>query len=136
MIPPADGPVLFFDGVCNLCNNAIQFVIRHDKTGKVRFAPLQSPAGKKAREAVVMRCGKVPDSLILLEQGEYYTESAAALRAARYLDGGWKLLKGLLVIPRFIRNPVYRFIARNRYKWFGKKDECMLPTPELQARFL
>ena len=133
---PNNKPVLFFDGVCNLCNKAVQFVIKHDKRGLVHFATLQSGVGLEAKKAVVADYGKLPDSLIFLDNGKYYTESAAALRMAGYLDGGYKLLKALLLIPGFVRNPVYRFVARNRYKWFGKQDECMLPTPELKSRFL
>lgn len=131
-----DNPILFFDGVCNLCNQSVQFVIRHDKAGKVKFATLQSARGDIARLALLKQQGHVPDSLILFEHNKYHTLSSAALRLAGHLDGGWKLLKLLLVIPPFIRNAIYKLIARNRYKWFGKRDECMLPTPALKARFL
>lgn len=131
-----NNPVLFFDGVCNLCNSAVQFIIRHDKKGQVHFAALQSEAGMIAREAVLKQYGHVPDSLIFKDKGKYYVSSAAALRVSGYLDGGWKLLKYLLIIPSFMRNAVYRFIARNRYKWFGQQEACMMPTPELKARFL
>jgi predicted DCC family thiol-disulfide oxidoreductase YuxK len=137
MIPQsADSPVLFFDGVCNLCNHAIQFIIRHDRVGKVKFAPLQSHAGEAATQAVQQQLGYVPDSLILRVGGKYYTESAAALKVAGYLDGGWQLLKVLMIIPGFLRNPVYRFVAANRYRWLGRKQECMIPTPALKSRFL
>jgi predicted DCC family thiol-disulfide oxidoreductase YuxK len=129
-------PILFFDGVCNLCNAAVQFVIRHDKEGKVRFASLQSTAGEAAKAAVLAAKGKVPDSLILFEDGQYYTESDAALRLAAHLDGSWKGLRHLRIFPRFIRDAVYRLVAINRYRMFGKKDACMIPTPELRQRFL
>lgn len=128
--------ILFFDGVCNLCNSAVQFVIRHDKLGRVRFAPLQSGPGEEAQAAIRSRLGRVPDSLILKLGDRYYTESAAALRLAGLLDGGWKLLAALRIVPAFIRDPLYRLIARNRYRWFGKKDACTLPTPALKARFI
>ena len=128
--------ILFFDGVCNLCNQSVQFVIRHDKSAAVQFATLQSPEGAKAKAAVLAALGRVPDSLILLKDGRYYTESDAALQLARLLDGGWKMISWLRFIPRFIRNPVYRLIARNRYRMFGKQEACMLPTPALKARFL
>jgi predicted DCC family thiol-disulfide oxidoreductase YuxK len=131
-----NGPVLFFDGVCNLCNAAVQFVIRHDKGGKVRFASLQSKAGQVAKDAILTKKGSVPDSLIFLEHGTYYTESDAALRLAKYLDGGWKNLRYLRIFPGFLRDAVYRLVARNRYRMFGKQDACMLPTPELKQRFL
>lgn len=129
-------PILFFDGVCNLCNAAVQFVIRHDREGKVRFASLQSAAGAAARAAVLSQIGRVPDSLILFENGQYYTESDAALCLAAHLDGGWKALRHLRLFPRFLRNAVYRLVAANRYRVFGKKDACMIPTPELRGRFL
>jgi predicted DCC family thiol-disulfide oxidoreductase YuxK len=137
MTPPDNKrPVLFFDGVCNLCNHAVQFIIRHDKQGKVKFATLQSAAGERAKQAVSQKLGHVPDSLILFDKGNYYAQSAAALKVTAYLDGGWPILKVLMVIPSFIRNPVYRFIAARRYKWFGKQDSCMMPTPDLQRRFI
>lgn len=130
------GPVLFFDGVCNLCNSAVQFVIRHDRRGAVRFASLQSAAGRAAVAAVRQRYGRVPDSLIFLDEGQYFIESDAALRVAPYLDGGWGSLRWLRIFPRFLRDFVYRIVSRNRYRWFGKKDACMLPTPALKSRFL
>ena len=130
------GPVLFFDGVCNLCNSAVQFIIRHDKAGRVRFASLQSTHGAQAAQAVIQSHGHLPDSLIFLDKGIYYTESDAALRVAPYLDGSWKYLRYLTIFPRPLRNVVYRLVARYRYRWFGKKDACMLPTPALKQRFL
>ncbi len=129
-------PILFFDGVCNLCNAAVQFVIRHDKEGKIHFASLQSGPGEEAKAAVLAAKGKVPDSLILLEDGQYYTESDAALRLAAHLDGGWKALRHLSIFPKFLRNTVYWLVAASRYQLFGKKDACMIPTPELRQRFL
>lgn len=130
------GPILFFDGVCNLCEASVQFVIRHDKSKKLRFASLQSNAGKVAMEAVLQQYGRVPDSQILLEDGKYYVESDAALRLVNYFSGGWKLLSILRIVPRFIRNFFYRILARNRYRWFGKKEACWLPTEELKERFI
>ena len=131
-----NGPVLFFDGVCNLCNGAVQFVIRHDKRGNVRFASLQSSAGAEAAADVRWQFGRVPDSIILFDEGQYFTESDAALRVARHLDGAWAGLRWLKIFPRGLRDFVYRLMARNRYRWFGKKDACMIPTPELKSRFL
>ena len=130
------GPILFFDGVRNLCNGAVQFVIRHDKKGRVRFASLQSGSGQQAMDEVSATTGSVPDSLILFENGMYYTESDAALRLAAYLDGGWSALRHLWIFPRFVRDAVYKLIARYRYRMFGKREACMLPTPELKQRFL
>ena len=130
------GPVLFFDGVCNLCNAAVQFIIRHDKAGRVRFASLQSAQGSQAAQAVIQSHGHLHDSLIFLDKGTYYVESDAALRVASYLDGSWKYLRYLSIFPRPLRNVIYRLVARYRYRWFGRKDACMLPTPALKQRFL
>lgn len=129
-------PVLFFDGVCNLCNGAVQFIIRHDREAKIHFASLQSTLGKEACNAVLAAKGKVPDSLIFLDEGTYYTESEAALRVAAYLDGGWKTLRHLRVFPKILRDAVYALMAKSRYRLFGKRRACMLPTPELKSRFL
>jgi predicted DCC family thiol-disulfide oxidoreductase YuxK len=131
-----DRPILFFDGYCNLCTRSVQFVIRHDRQQQFLFASLQSKAGKEALAELMRQNDKVPDSLVLYYKGRYYTQSDAALRMAKLLKGMWPALSVLLIIPRFIRNSVYHLIARNRYKWFGKREECMIPTPELKARFL
>ncbi len=128
-------PVIFFDGVCNLCNAAVQFIIRHDPAGTFRFAALQSDAAKQelaGRESQL----KGVDSIVLLESGQVYTHSAAALRIAQRLDGGLSLLYILIVLPPFLRDFCYNIIARNRYKIWGKKQDCMVPGPELQRRFL
>lgn len=132
----SSGPILFFDGVCNLCNTAVQFIIRHDKDGKIHFASLQSAAGKVAQDAVLTAKGYVPDSLIFLDGSVYYTGSDAALHAAAYLDGGWKGLRHLRIFPRVLRDAVYGLVARSRYRLFGKRDSCMMPTPELRQRFV
>lgn len=128
-------PILLFDGVCNLCNGAVQFIIERDEDGFFRFASLQSDAAKKLLE----QYPEAPEdisTIVLLEKGRLYTKSDAALRAARYLSGAWPALYGFVIVPRPIRNAVYDWIARNRYRWFGKKDQCMIPTPELKGRFL
>ena len=127
--------LLLFDGVCNLCNGVVQFVIRHDRVGRFRFAALQSAAG----QATLRRFGLPTqefDSFVYVKDGQCYTESTAALHVARDMGGGWQLLYGLMVFPRFVRDAVYRWVARNRYRFFGKRDACMIPTPELKARFL
>jgi predicted DCC family thiol-disulfide oxidoreductase YuxK len=128
-------PIVLFDGVCNLCNGAVQFILRRDPTGRFRFASLQSPAG----EELQTRLGidpKALDSILLVEGERWYRESDAALRIASRMSGAWKALGVLRVIPRPLRDPVYRWIARNRYRWFGKQETCWLPTPELRGRFL
>lgn len=129
------GPILLFDGVCNLCNNSVQFIIRHDKNAKIKFASLQSEIGQELLQKHNLDTTSL-QSLVLIENGKAFTHSTGALKVARLLDGGWTLLYGFIVIPAFIRNAVYRFIGKNRYRWFGKKDHCMIPTPDLKARFL
>lgn len=127
-------PLLLFDGVCNLCNSAVTFVIARDPKNHFRFASLQSDTGK----SVLKQLGRPTDkfeSLILFENGHFYEQSTAALRVARHLSGLWPLLYAFIIVPKPIRDAVYRFIARNRYRWFGQRDVCMMPTPELRARF-
>ena len=127
--------ILLFDGVCNLCNGAINFVIRHDKNDVFLFASLQSDLGKELLKKYKIDSQKI-DSIILIDNDKVYVKSAAALCAARYLNAAYPLLYGFMVVPKFIRNGVYDYIARNRYKWFGKRESCMIPTLELKAKFL
>ncbi|HEY0047979.1 MAG TPA: thiol-disulfide oxidoreductase DCC family protein [Pyrinomonadaceae bacterium] len=127
--------VILFDGVCNFCNGAVNFIIDRDKAGYFKFAPLQSEIGEKllAENGI----DKIEtDSVVLIEDGKVYTHSTAALRVARKLDGAWKFTYGFVVVPRFVRNFFYRLFAKYRYKMFGKQDACMLPTPEIRQRFL
>ena len=126
-------PVLYFDGVCNLCNGFIGFIIRHDKKMVFHFASLQSPHGIAA---LAQFHGTPPDSVILFRNGRYYTRSAAVLQTFSLLGGGWKLLLVAWIIPGFLRDAIYDLISRNRYKWLGKRNECMVPAPELMSRFL
>lgn len=134
---PDERPVLYFDGVCNLCNRSVQFVIRHDKKGRFLFAPLQSAAGAEIQQKLEsLNGGRVPDSLVLSWKGKLRTESDAALHTAGLLGFPWNLASLLLLVPRFLRDLLYRWVARNRYRWFGRQDACMMPTPELKARFL
>lgn len=132
---PKDKHIILFDGVCNLCNNAITFVIQRDKKDLFVYAPLQSTAGEKLIKQHSIDTSKI-DSIILIKNQKAYTKSTAALRIARKLSGLWPLLAVFLILPVFIRNWVYDYIAQNRYKWFGKKDACMIPTPELKEKFL
>ena len=127
-------PVILFDGVCNLCNASVNFVIDRDPEGLFRFAPLQSDYATGIVE--LHNIGKGLDTIVLLEDGKVYDRSTAALRIARRLKGPWPVLYLGMVIPRFFRDGVYRFIARNRYRWFGQTDQCRVPTADLQARFL
>ena len=130
-----DQPIVLFDGVCNLCNGAVQFIIRHDKKNIFMFASLQSEVGRKILEQYNFPLDEL-NSFILIENNKAYTRSTGALRVAKKLNGLWPLLYGFIIIPKFIRDSIYNGVAGNRYKWFGKKDACMIPTPELKARFL
>lgn len=128
-------PTILFDGVCNLCNGSVQFVIKHDPDGKFRFAALQSEFGQEH----LKKHGIDPSqllSIVFLINGRMFNRSRAALEIARRLNGLWPLLYIFVIVPPFIRNAVYDWIARNRYRWFGKQDACMIPTPELRSRFL
>jgi predicted DCC family thiol-disulfide oxidoreductase YuxK len=127
--------IILFDGVCNLCNGAINFVIKRDTGNVFKFATLQEEPGPSLLKEHGINTVDT-DSIILLEKGKAYTKSTAALRLARKLSGGWSLLYGFIIIPAFIRNSVYDYIAKNRYKWYGRKDSCMIPTPELKDKFL
>ena len=128
--------IILFDGVCNLCNSRIQFVIKHDQDDIFRYAPLQSEIGKKLTSERGIDTQTI-DSIILIEPGlAYYIKSDAILEIGRYLKGYRTLSKVLKWIPSTIRDIVYDVVAKNRYRWYGKKDACMIPTPELKAKFL
>lgn len=128
--------IILFDGVCNLCNSSVQFVIKRDNKDLFRYAALQSEVGQQLVAERHIDTRQV-DSIILIERGvAYYTKSDAALEIAKDLGGLWKMSAIFTWVPRSIRNAVYDFVARNRYKWFGKKEACMVPTPELKAKFL
>lgn len=127
--------IILFDGVCNLCNAAVQFVIRKDNSNHFLFASLQSQEGKKILAARNWPTDAM-STFLLVENGKIYDRSTAALKVASKLKGFWKLLYGFMIVPKFIRDAGYSVISKNRYRWFGKKDECMIPTPELKARFL
>ncbi|NHF60034.1 thiol-disulfide oxidoreductase DCC family protein [Flavobacteriaceae bacterium TP-CH-4] len=128
--------IILFDGVCNLCNRSIQFVIKRDKADLFRYAALQSEVGQKLLSERNIDT-KTIDSIILIDPGvAYYVKSDAALQIGKHLKGYRSLSSILNLIPSKLRNIVYDFVARNRYKWYGRKDQCMVPTPELQAKFL
>ena len=130
-----DKPIVLFDGVCNLCNSAVQFIIRHDKKKVFMFTSLQSDAGQKLLVQYNFPLNEL-NSFILIENNKAYTRSSGALRVVKKLKGLWPLLYGFMIVPKFIRDGVYDWVGRNRYKWFGKQEACMIPTPELKARFL
>jgi len=127
--------IVLFDGVCNLCNSSVQFLIRHDKKGVFKFASLQSESGQALLQKFNLPVNNF-NSFVFIEGEKPYLRSSAALKVASYLGGFWKVLQILWIFPPFIRDGVYNLIAKNRYKWFGKKTECMIPTPELKAKFL
>lgn len=126
---------ILFDGVCNLCNGAVQFVIRRDKKKYFTFASLQSEEGQRLLKKFDLPSTDF-NSFVLIENDKSFTRSAAALKVSKKLNGLWPGLYGFMIVPKFIRDGVYNWIAKNRYKWFGKKDACMIPTQELKARFL
>ena len=127
--------IILFDGVCNLCNTSVKIVIRNDKKDCFRFAALQSDIGKDYITKFNIDSTET-DSIILIDQEKVYVKSTAALYISKSLSGAYPLLFGFIIIPKFIRNWVYDFVARNRYRWYGKKESCMIPTPELMAKFL
>ncbi|UOQ52644.1 thiol-disulfide oxidoreductase DCC family protein [Hymenobacter cellulosivorans] len=128
---------ILFDGVCNLCNGFVQFVIQRDAPGHFRFASLQSAAGQALLAEHGLRLGPAgPETVMLVERGRIFTHSTAVLRIARQLGGPWALLYAFIVVPKPLRDAAYRFVARHRYQWFGQREACMLPTPELRQRFL
>jgi predicted DCC family thiol-disulfide oxidoreductase YuxK len=126
--------IILFDGECNFCDRSVQFIIKRDKKAIYKFASLQSEPGQK-----LIQTHNVPpntDSMILVQRNKCYYRTSAALRICKDLGGGWKLLYGLLIVPRPVRDFFYRILAKNRYKWFGKKQSCLLPSPEIRKRFL
>lgn len=127
--------VVLFDGVCNFCNNQINFIIRHDNKDYFRFAALQSDIGKKilADHGILM---PDLDTFILVENNKTYNRTTAALHIAKKLNGLWPVMYAFIIVPPFIRDIVYKIISKNRYKWWGEKESCMIPTPEVRAKFL
>lgn len=128
------GDIVLFDGVCNLCNNSVQFILKRDPEARYRFCSLQSDIGRE----LVGKHGLSQDlnSIVLIENDKSYTKSTAALKISRNLKGFWKLLSILLIVPKPLRDFFYDIIAGNRYRWFGKQDSCMLPSPEYKDRFI
>ncbi len=127
--------IILFDGVCNLCNGAVNFVIKRDKKNLIQFASLQSEAAHQLLADYNIASRKM-ESFIFIENGKGYTYSTAALKVCKHLNSLWPLFYGFIIVPPFIRDGIYKWIAKNRYKWFGQKNECMIPSPELQSKFL
>jgi predicted DCC family thiol-disulfide oxidoreductase YuxK len=128
-------PIVLFDGVCNLCNGTIQYIIKRDKRDQFFFASLQGSTGQQ-----LLKKYQLPqtsfNSFVLIEGDRAYTKSTGALKVLKKLGGIWNLLYAFIIVPLFIRDAVYNWISKNRYRWFGKREYCMIPTPELKARFL
>lgn len=133
---PKDKKLILFDGVCNLCNAAIVYVIEHDKKDLFRYAPLQSEIGKQVLDTFDIDPSKTDSIILYSNEDGLSIKSSAALNVAKHLGFPRNLLAVFLIVPAFIRNWVYDFIAKNRYQWYGKKEACMIPTPELKAKFL
>lgn len=127
-------PVVLFDGVCGLCNGSVNFILRIDRKGQLKLAPLQSDYGRRVLAGHGMESDPM-DSMMLLEGEQLTVKSTAVIRIFKYLGGAWPLCMIFLVIPRFIRDFVYDLVAKNRYRWFGKYDTCRLPDPEFKDRF-
>jgi predicted DCC family thiol-disulfide oxidoreductase YuxK len=127
--------IILFDGVCNFCNVAVIFIIQQDRNAKFNFASLQSTFGQEKLKQFGLSSDEL-STIVLLNKGRIFTKSSAALEIARHLDGLWPLFSLFKIVPSRVRDFAYDFIARNRYRWFGKREACMIPTPKLKSRFL
>ncbi|MEO9484088.1 MAG: DCC1-like thiol-disulfide oxidoreductase family protein [Ekhidna sp.] len=132
---PIAKPVILFDGVCNLCNTSVQFVIDRDKKDQFLFASLQSSYAKEVLPESLSDSDAL-QSIVLISKDKIITKSSAALTVAKSLSGLWPMMYLFMIVPRFVRDWIYDIVAKNRYKWFGKKDICMIPSPELKSRFI
>jgi predicted DCC family thiol-disulfide oxidoreductase YuxK len=128
-----DTPILLFDGVCNLCNSSVDFILRFEKNTQINFSTIQTIESEK----LLSNFSNIPitDSVLFIENGQLFQESTAALKIAKYLKYFW-ILSYLIYLPEWIRDPVYRLLARNRYRWFGKRSTCRFPSNDLKDRFL
>ena len=130
-----DKPIILFDGVCNFCNSAVNFTLKKNKKSNIMFAPMQSASGQKLLQQYNLPTDDMK-SFIFIENWVVYKQSTGALKVCRHLSGLWPLCYGFIIVPKFIRDGIYNWIAKNRYKWFGIRKACMIPTPEVKARFL
>jgi predicted DCC family thiol-disulfide oxidoreductase YuxK len=134
--PTPEGPIVLFDGVCTLCERSVQFIVGHDEAGQIRFAARQSAAA----QAILQRLGvthALPDSVLLVLNGRVHSESDAAIGIGRLLGGMWLMFANVAgLMPRSARDGLYRMIAKRRYRWFGRRETCLVPTEALRARFL
>jgi predicted DCC family thiol-disulfide oxidoreductase YuxK len=135
MINLKNKKIILFDGVCNLCNSSVHFIIKKDKKKQFLFTSLQSDAARDILLQFQLKNSEL-DSILLIENGQVYQKSDAILKIVKHLNGIWKMCYGFIILPKFIRDYVYIIIAKNRYRWFGKREVCMIPTKELEMRFL
>lgn len=133
--PQLPDNLVLFDGVCNLCSTLVQFVIRHDPAAKFRFAAIQSEIGREIYQSRGLDPAEL-ETFVFIAGGRIFLRSDAAMEVVSRFDGAWRTFRILRFIPRFARDSIYSFIARNRYRWFGRKEVCMMPTPEIEERFL
>ena len=136
-LPGNASPVLLFDGVCNLCHGFVRWVVLRDRRGRFRFASLQSRAARQVLEAAGVPPGSLPDSVVLVLPGQPpRVKSDAILEVARLLEFPWSLARAGRVLPRWVRDSLYDWVAAHRYRWFGRQPTCLMPTPDLRRRFL
>jgi predicted DCC family thiol-disulfide oxidoreductase YuxK len=128
-------PIILFDGVCNFCNSAVNFTLKRNKKANIMFAPMQSEAGQKLLLHYNLPADDMK-SFFFIENAIVYKQSTGALKVCRHLKSLWPLCYGFIIVPKFIRDGIYNWIAKNRYKWFGMQQACMIPTPEVKSRFL
>lgn len=133
---PVDKKIILFDGVCNLCNSSVQLVIKHDKKDIFRFVSLQSELGQKIINHLRISDLNIDSIILYIPKSEYFYKSEAALKIAKDLSGAYSCLNIFSILPKSILNSIYDYVAKNRYKWFGKKESCMIPTLELESKFL
>jgi predicted DCC family thiol-disulfide oxidoreductase YuxK len=126
--------IVLFDGLCNLCNGSVQFIIRHDKKNKFVFASLQSEVAQKLLNEIHVKSSQ--ESIVLIKGNKHFEKSDAALEIAKNLSGLWPMIYGSKIIPRILRDVLYNWVAKKRYTWFGKRESCLSPSPEFRARFL
>jgi len=129
------GPILLFDGICKLCNRLVIFVIRRDKDAKIKFTPLQSASGMSLLKKTGLSVHDI-NSIVFIEGENLFLKSSAVLHIFKALGGGWRLFYGFIIIPKFIRDFLYNIVARHRYRIFGKRETCMIPSPDIEKRFL
>jgi len=130
-----DKSIILYDGVCHLCNGFVHFILKRDPAKRFQFGYLQSAAARE-KLSTHIKSADVLDSVVLLENGRLFSKSTAALRIARHLRGGWSLFYVFILVPAFIRDAIYQFVSRRRYRWFGKSEACLLPGPEYRDRFI